>query len=433
MGHVFSADDLQKSKEELATSKHKMERLMESCLTSAKELKNMKTVCLDMLRAFRNEIDGILDDIESKTAKEIGKKYDELDSKLNKDMHTISATMNQMHQRLEQMEVVDSNKSTLFVCQNMCRNITSSADDLYRYVGKPGQKARLFFKGDTCIKSFIHRLSSLGSVRDHKTMVSTMKEQTTHDIKVDDDQDQCNIWGTCITSNGNILIADNANNKLKLLDKWTYKVLDYCGLTASPRSLCRLGGIEAAVSLSNKVIQFVRTDERLVTTKSLQMEHNCFGLALTNGHMYISDGSQKVYVYNMNGELQTTIFQDLAGETIFSESRDITVSDDGSKFHVADSRKGLITLNIEGTVVWRYAGSELKGAYGVCTDGDGNLFVTGILSHNVMHMGQHGEKMGEIINASNGIQSPISVCFDKNSSKVLVTKIGNYLYAFEFD
>ncbi|XP_045196435.2 uncharacterized protein LOC123551513 [Mercenaria mercenaria] len=430
---LFSTDALQKSVSELTASKEKLEQLMEACLTATNQLAKMKTACLDKLKAFRNEINEIVDELESKTTKEIEQKYNHLDRKLCNDKRSIDAVVHKMEKQLARLKVTDSNKSTLFVSEKLCKNLASAADDLHRCVGKPSKKTKLFFKGDSSIQTYLNRLSSLGYVRDQKIAFSSIKEKTTHDIKVDDDADTCNIWGTCITGDDNILIADNTNNKLKLLDKQTYEVKSFCSLSASPRSLCRVSEWEAAVSLSNRVIQFVETKDTLTLTRTLQMEHNCFGLALTKGNIYISDGSQNVYVYDMDGKLQRTIFQDNNGETIFSESRDITVSDDSAKIHVADSRKGLITLSIEGNVLWQYTGSELKGAYGVCTDGDGNLLITGILSHNVMLMSQTGEKIGPIINASDGIQSPVSVCFDQRKSRVLVTKNGNHLIAFEFD
>lgn len=406
--------------------------MVQACTAAAEQLKRLKTTCLESLRSFRNEINEILDELERNTLEDIEQKYRELDKKLSNDKENMTAALLKIQMRLEQLNVTGSNRSVLFVSQNICKNLTSTADDLCRAVGKPLNKAKLFFKGDFAIKSYLNRASTLGSVREQKFAFGSIKEQTAHDVRVETDEDNCNIWGTCITGDGHILIADNTNNKLKLLDKKTYKVLSWCKLSASPRSLSSVNDSEAAVSLSNRSIQFVSTKDSLTPTRSLKMEHNCFGLELTQGHMFISDGSQNVYVYDMEGKLERTIFQDSFGVNIFSESRDIIVSDDGAKIHVADSRHGLISVDFQGNVLWRYTGSELKGAYGVCTDGEGHLLVTGILSHNVILMSQNGEKMGAIIEESDGIKSPVSVCFDRHNSRVLVTKNGNCLIAFEF-
>ena len=394
----------------------------------------MKTACLDSLKAFRSEINKLIDEIEKNATSEIEQRYNDLDKKMSNDKMSVDKAINQMENRLTRLKVTDSNVSSLFVSEKISISLTKVADELHKNVGKPCKKAKLYFKGDSSIKAYLSQLTTLGNVRDQKNVFGSIREKITHAINIESDTDNCNIWGTCITGDENILIADNTNNKLKLLDKHTYEVKSSCFLSASPRSLCRVSQSEIAVSLSNRVIQFAETKGgELVLSKSLQMEHNCFGLALTKGNIYISDGSQNVYVYDMDGNLQRTISNDSNGDTIFSESRDITVSDDGAKIHVADSRKGLITLNINGNVLWRYTGSELKGAYGVCTDGDGNLLVTGILSHNVMLMRQSGERIGSIISESEGIQSPVSVCFDQRNSRVLVTKNGNFLIAFEFD
>lgn len=426
-------ESLQKTKEEMQSAKEKIEKLMEACYSASVDLKKMKDTCLEIIKEFRGELNEILDELEVETVKAIEQRYNELDTKLNADVQVINDRLDNMRRRLDELEIKDSNKSTLFVCQNMCQQIVDSTNDLLKSIGKPSLKARIFFKGDYSLKSRLLRLPLLGVIRDQKTAFGTVSGVTEHDIAVDDDKEQCNIWGTCITGDGHILIADNANNKIKMLDKKTYKVVATCPLLASPRSLCTVSDTEVATTLSNKGIRFVTTSsDHLVRGTFLQLDHNCFGLTVAHGSMYISDGSQSVYMYNTEGTLLSTITLDEAGENIFSESRDITVSDDLSKIHVADSRKGLITLNRDGNVLWKYSGSELKGAYGVCTDGEGCILVTGILSHNVLQISPSGEKMAEIIKASEGIQNPISVCFDKNTSKVIVTKNGKYVYAFEF-
>jgi hypothetical protein len=430
---MFHEDALQNIADELTACKERLKQLIESCFHASSQLVKMKTACLDGLKAFRAEINDMFDEIQEKATREIEQRYNDLDMKLNNDKMSVNKAIAQMENQLARMNITDCNKSSLFVSEKISKNLTKVADDLQRNVGKPLKKAKFFFKGDSSIKTYLSQFSTLGHVRDQKNVFGVIKEKTTHAIDIESDEDICNIWGTCISGDGNIIIADNTNNKLKLLDKQTYQVKSVCILSASPRSLCRVSDSEIAVSLSNRVIQFAKTKSELALTKSLQMEHNCFGLALTKGNIYISDGSQNVYVYDMSGNLQRTISQESSGDPIFSESRDITVSDDGAKIHVADSRKGLITLNINGNVLWQYTGSELKGAYGVCTDGDGNLLVTGILSHNVMLMSQSGEKIGSIINESDGVRSPVSVCYDHYKSKVLVTKNGNFLIAFEFD
>ncbi|KAL4233505.1 hypothetical protein ACF0H5_008186 [Mactra antiquata] len=429
----YSEDEVVKSTEDVQKVIARMEKLSESCNNSKEELGTMKAACLDNLNDFHKEVIEIIDELRNKAEKEIGDKYNKLVEKLTTQVESIAEVTAKLQSMFKQLALNDPNKSTSFVRLKMCQIMMESAEGLYKHVSRSAHKNKLHFRGDHSVKGYLTKLTAIGSTRDQKATFSSPREPTAHDIRTKDDTDQCNIWGTLVTADGRVIVADNANNKLKLLAKNTYSVSTYCELPASPRSLCKVSDNEAAVSLSNKTVQyFSHSDEELTLGTTVNMDHNCFGLAVTNDQMYISDGSQSVYVYDMVGELQKTVVHASNEKPIFSESRDITVSDDGKKIHVADSRKGLVTLSMEGKVLWKYTGSELTGAYGVCTDGDGTLLVTGILSHNVMQMGQNGDKVCEIIKQSDGLYSPISVCFDRKNFRVLVTKNGNYLYSYEF-
>jgi len=402
------------------------------CRAVLGELKTSKDMAVGTIREFRKHLNAILDDLEKKTLQDVENKHGDLVILLETEIAKALKLKEKATDRLKDLHVPDGNKSRLFVSQTFGKQLINESESLVKAVTKTAGKARLYYKNDSTLSSYLTSQSGLGVIRDQKFKFCQVKGKQKYEIKLEDDE-QCNVWGSCITGQGNILLADNGNNKLKLLDKFTYKVIDRCSLPASPRSLFRVNDKEIAVSLSNKCIYFVSTDPDLCVERYIQVDHNCFGLACTDNLMYISDGSQNVHVYTMDGESVRTIIQDQSGENIFSECRDITVSDDGSRIHVADSRKGVVTLNKEGRVLWKHTGSELKGAYGVCTDGGGNLLVTGLLSHNVVHLGRNGEKLGEVIKASDDVSSPVSVCFDGHNERVLVTKIGNYVYAFDFE
>lgn len=429
----YKPEMLAKVIEAMNTSKEKLQSTRKQCEATLADLVRSNSLTLGAINEFRCKINRILDDLEKATIVELNAKCEELSSKIEGDMNKVKSLLQDVDKRLDQLKCIDKNKSELFVCQNIGHQSTITAEELCKTIGKSFQKTKLFFRTDSSITSFLSRLTLLGKFSDQKALFGNVKEHHKFDISVADDKDQCNIWGSCVLGNGYIILADNGNNKLKVLHPNTNKVIDFCPVPASPRSLCTMGNLEAAVTLANKSVCFVKMDGHLIMSRSFHMNHNCFGIAVSESEMFISDGSQNLYVYNLEGELLWTLANDPTGQPIFSESRDITVSDDQKKIHVADSRKGIITIDKEGNVLWKHACAELKGAYGVCTDSDGLLLVSGILSHNVMQLSQHGDKPGQILSATDGLQSPVSVCFDKNNSRLLVSKTGSQILAFDFD
>lgn len=422
-----------KVKDDVSRTVDNLDNVIDTCKTVLSELTTAKTSGLGIIAEFRKHLNTVLDDLEKRTSELLENKHKELASCVQKDVDKAGDLKKTAKDKLADFEQSNGNASKKFICQCLGKQVVGDAETLAKNVTKTTSKIRMYYKNDLSVSTYLSNLASFGTVREQKRPYGKLKSKLKYDVTSDGDKDQCNIWGTCTTGNGNILLADNANNKLKLLDKTSYKMVATCSLNASPRSLCRRNNTDIGVSLSNKSVSFITTDGGLEVKKTIQLEHNCFGLAMTYAEMYISDGSQKVYEYTLDGALLRTITQDPSGEALFTESRDITVSDDENKIHVADSRKGLVTLNKDGKILWRYSGSELKGAYGVCTDGEGNLLVTGILSNNVLQFGTNGERLGEIIKEADDLQSPVSVCYDKYNERVLVTKNGNFVYAFDFD
>ena len=73
-------------------------------------------------------------------------------------------------------------------------------------------------------------------------------------------------------------------------------------------------------------------------------------------------------------------------------------------------------------MLWKYCGSDLVRAVGVCVDGCGNVFVYGSGSENVLEFGDDGERLGEVVNLKkHGICYPRCILFEKKNRRLIVT------------
>ncbi|KAL4216379.1 interferon-beta production [Mactra antiquata] len=246
-------------------------------------------------------------------------------------------------------------------------------------------------------------------------------------IKQSDDSNTCNILSSCITNNGDILLVDTNNKKIKLVDSKTYNIISSLLCDARPLSVCNVSSTEVVVCLDNNTIQFVSTCNNLVVTRSLSMKHACRCITVSRDRMYICDNTS-LYIYNMNGTLINTIKEIKSGDKIFSHICDITISDDHNMIHIVDLYKGVITLDMNGKICWEFSGEVLNRAYGVCTDGSGNVIVCDRWSNNVILLGQNGDYMGEIVTIQNGVICPQTVCY--NNNKLIVGCIDNNITVF---
>ena len=109
---------------------------------------------------------------------------------------------------------------------------------------------------------------------------------------------------------------------------------------------------------------------------------------------------------------------------MFSYIRNIAVRASGRVVFIADWNNGLIAVDsTSGCKVWQYNAGDLVHATGVCTDGCGSVFVCGLNSHNVLHFNETGERLGEIVSQTDEVVRPLSVCFDKTKSTLVVAKL----------
>jgi len=70
--------------------------------------------------------------------------------------------------------------------------------------------------------------------KDHEFEV---EKHVLHSIKIISDQETCEISGMCGLSNGELLLADKYNTKIKLLNR-SYAVIATCDVPKSPEDVC---------------------------------------------------------------------------------------------------------------------------------------------------------------------------------------------------
>ncbi len=212
-------------------------------------------------------------------------------------------------------------------------------------------------------------------------------------------------------ASGSFLVCDWYNRALKMLDG-NYAVVDEVRLTDKPFAVCVFNENEVAVSLKkNKEIVFVSVNNvlRISIRHPIKTEDKCRGMACVNGEMYvgsggwIKEGPGKVEVYANSGI--RTIKTDAAG---FGVPYALAVNPTCSEIHITDHRDDVTTINPMGAVLRKYSSSVLQRTSGICMDDQGNLFVAGEKSHNVVKIEQNGS-MKVVLSKSDGVVNPTSV------------------------
>ncbi|XP_053382985.1 uncharacterized protein LOC123539594 isoform X2 [Mercenaria mercenaria] len=254
-----------------------------------------------------------------------------------------------------------------------------------------------------------------GIDRNHRHIWSVI--QTHHcSVRVEGDSTRNSFFTCCRISPTEILLADRINKKLKKLDN-SYQVIRVLDLNDWPFDLCYVGDSECVVALPGRKLQFVDATDKMNLTRSLDIKHDCSGLAYNNNHLYVID-DRSVYIYNTDGTLQNVLYTHQSDNSLF---RHIAVSDDGGKMYITDLNSGLVTVDSSGNYMNTTFDAELNETWGVCVDSKGHVLVCGINSTNILQISSDGkQKIGTIKNKLD-CEADNSVLYFDRQNDVLIT------------
>lgn len=230
-------------------------------------------------------------------------------------------------------------------------------------------------------------------------------------------EENCDLTASCALPNGEIILADMNNRRLKKMDK-DFKIVDHCDLPGCPRDVCYSKNKDmVAVTLFDSAIQFVDVVGTMTLREKIPLDHDCFGVAFYDDILYAAD-PMHVYMYTLDGSEIGTLYRQLEGNHSFCK---VAVSDDGEKLYIAARDGGLITIDNEGNRLSCLSKGDLSCVTDVCVLSDGSLLVCNYRKHTVTRINSTGKyQLGRVADRTNNMYMPQSLCFDKTDSKLII-------------
>ncbi|KAH3831377.1 hypothetical protein DPMN_104642 [Dreissena polymorpha] len=137
----------------------------------------------------------------------------------------------------------------------------------------------------------------------------SVKGVSKYKVRIFRDSDTCSIDAVCALPDGQVLVADWRNDKVKLLNQ-QYHVVSHCGVISRPLAMCLITPSEAAVALGDHDVQFITvTQSKLVPGRRLQLQHECNGIAHHQGDLFICSYTA-LYKYSLSGTLVCKLYED---------------------------------------------------------------------------------------------------------------------------
>jgi hypothetical protein len=222
-----------------------------------------------------------------------------------------------------------------------------------------------------------------------------------------------------------VFLADYSNHKIRCIDS-DLKETESFDVEGNIWGICEINKHEIAFTLPglNKV-QFLSIYKGPVLTISFIANFHCRGIACFDEKIYVTGGGKKgeeygqLNVFDLEGKLLCKSYQDF-GENFFSIPRSIIVNAEG--VFITDEQNGVISLDLEGQRKWVCNNSKCKFPWGICFTRNGNLFVCGRDSNNIVIVSKDGEFLGELLNVNDGLSAPKALSTDKRNNFIIISE-----------
>jgi sugar lactone lactonase YvrE len=194
---------------------------------------------------------------------------------------------------------------------------------------------------------------------------------------------------------------------------------------------CKLGGTAWDISCHNKSgriivslladgIQFV--ENFVAHTKiSVQKIITCYGVTWVDDNVYVGGydrkGIGKINILDSNGQHISSIsIISSISSVLFIHHRDNTI-------YYTDFFK-VYCIKKDGSSVFTFNSPDLTDIFDIDTDRQGNIYVVGRHSNNILRLSPDGQNSHIIMKEDDGISDPRTLCFSGDFKKLFVSNEG---------
>jgi sugar lactone lactonase YvrE len=175
------------------------------------------------------------------------------------------------------------------------------------------------------------------------------------------------------------------------------------------------------VALQDSGVQFV--DNFIAQTKiSIQSITDCRGVTWVEDHVYVcgsdSNDDGRIIILDSNGQHISSI------SSISSIGRVYYIHHRDNNIYYTDYKQNVYCIKKDESNVLTFSSPDLRKPDGMDTDRQGNAYVVGRGSNNIIRLSPDGQNSDIIIKKEHGISDPLTHCFSKDFKKLFVSNQG---------
>ena len=271
--------------------------------------------------------------------------------------------------------------------------------------------------------------SNAGSSEKSKTVLLGRKVQSRSqvNIKAGDGEKTPLISGCTVMTNGDVVLCDIYNYKIKLLNS-SGVLTGNMKLSPQPWDVSVLEPTSVIVTLPfSEELQVVQVYPQLKPGRVIKLDKDCYGVRVGKGELYVTchndtyPGVGEIRVLDLDGKVKRRLGVNQHGQYMFTAPDYITVNSSGEKIFVSDNVRDTVTcMSAAGRVIYTYKDDSMRAPRGLLCDSEDNILVCGWRSNNVQVLTADGNRHCTLLTESDGLKYPHSIAYRDGDNTLLV-------------
>ena len=256
-------------------------------------------------------------------------------------------------------------------------------------------------------------------------------------IKLNDDPRDCTISGSGFLPNGNLVLTDFDNRRLKLFDE-NLKNLSHLDLKVNPQNMStRTQDFEVYITFNDSfqngiLVVSIKGDNSMLVTSTINMKGLVYGISSNNGGLAVmvnNPSGWQIHLITLTGSLKAKVIPESDGKSIFVRPDYLKVTKE-SKLLVSDrGNNSVYCFNARGKILFQ--NSRLRQPMGIALDNADSGIHIFVASPGMIHqLSTSGDRIGALMSQDEIGFPPICLCYDEDDSLLVVAGQSNYMMAY---
>ncbi|CAC5389438.1 unnamed protein product [Mytilus coruscus] len=162
--------------------------------------------------------------------------------------------------------------------------------------------------------------------------------------------------------------------------------------------------------------------------KTISLYSSSYGITLKEKNMLYSAGNKGIRMINpFDGSIRDIVREKLPDACYLATLKD-------NVYHTNWGTNTVTCYNLQGKIQWTFLNRNvLKNPLGIDVDSDGNVYVVGFSSNNVVVISPDGQRHKEVLTAGDGLKSPSSLHYCRSMHQLLVANFLSTIFLFSLN